>query len=67
MVLRSEVGLNALAVLRSRLVDVLSGLVASHEGDPLHALVLTDELDGRDGAVDDANDALGSTCQGGRG
>jgi len=60
--LGAEVGLDALAVLAARLVDVLAGAVAADERDGLDARLLADELDRRDRAVDDVQDALGETC-----
>lgn len=60
--LRSQVGLHTLSFRSSRVVDVLARAVRSHERDRLDPRLLAEELDGRNGSMEDGKDALGKTC-----
>lgn len=45
MVLRTQVGLDTLAVGRAASVDVFTSLVGAHEGDGLDLGLVNDEID----------------------
>lgn len=48
-------------MLCGSLVDILAGLVATHEGDSLDVLVLADLLSGLEASLDDIEDTLGKS------
>lgn len=62
LTLGSQVGLHTLAVGSSGIVNVLSSLVGSDEGDGLDARLVAEELNGGNGSMEDREDTLGETC-----
>lgn len=63
LTLGTQVGLHALAVAASGVVDVFACLIGSDERDRLNTGLFAQELDSRNAAMQYGQNTLGETCE----